>query len=343
MFAPRRDGTRGEDDSLLAFESETAPRAARLPPQPLVAPRRAQPAPEPQDPDVRRESTQGKLLLVASAIVAGVALAVAGVKYARASASAATPSPQADASASPPKTTGTLSVGTHPDGALVMIDGISYGVTPLKLSLPVGRHTLVLQQAGIRHPVPITIDASTELSQFVELESPPPLETTLPSTPVAGPNQPSLAPVTKPAPIVPPEAIAGWVSITSGIELQILENGRVVGTTSADRMMLPVGTHLLTFVNRAYGFQSTVTVQIAAGRTAIANIPLPNGSVSINALPWADVYVDGKSAGTTPLGNITVPLGSHEIVWKHPTLGERSRTIAVTALAPVRVSVDFSK
>jgi len=46
---------------------------------------------------------------------------------------------------------------------------------------------------------------------------------------------------------------------------------------------------------------------------------------------------------TTPLGNLSVPIGSHEIVWKHPTLGERSKSVAVTLQGPVRVSIDFSK
>ena len=45
--------------------------------------------------------------------------------------------------------------------------------------------------------------------------------------------------------------------------------------------------------------------------------------------------------GVTPLGNIKVPIGSHEIVWRHPTLGERKRVVQVTAKTPVRVGMDF--
>jgi hypothetical protein len=60
-------------------------------------------------------------------------------------------------------------------------------------------------------------------------------------------------------------------------------------------------------------------------------------------LPWADVSVDGQSVGTTPLANLVVPIGSHEVVWLHPQLGERRQTVAVTAQAPARVGVDFTK
>jgi hypothetical protein len=63
--------------------------------------------------------------------------------------------------------------------------------------------------------------------------------------------------------------------------------------------------------------------------------------VSINATPWADVLVDGRSVGVTPLANLKMAIGAHEIVWRHPTLGERKRTIQVTARTPVRVGMDF--
>jgi serine/threonine-protein kinase len=63
----------------------------------------------------------------------------------------------------------------------------------------------------------------------------------------------------------------------------------------------------------------------------------------VNALPWAEVSLDGRPLGITPLGNISVPIGSHEVVWRHPQLGERRRTVAVTASSAVRVGMDFSK
>jgi PEGA domain len=70
-------------------------------------------------------------------------------------------------------------------------------------------------------------------------------------------------------------------------------------------------------------------------------VAAPNGSLSVNALPWAEVFIDGRSVGTTPLANLPVVIGSHEIVWRHPQLGERRRTIIVTAQEPVRVGQNF--
>jgi hypothetical protein len=53
--------------------------------------------------------------------------------------------------------------------------------------------------------------------------------------------------------------------------------------------------------------------------------------------------LDGKPIGTTPLGNISVPIGTHEIVWRHPQLGERTRTITVPARTPVRLGMDLNR
>jgi len=82
---------------------------------------------------------------------------------------------------------------------------------------------------------------------------------------------------------------------------------------------------------------------VQPGKTASATVRVPNGSVSINALPWANVWLDGQALGTTPLANVDVPLGSHEVLWRHPQFGERRQTIMVTARTPVRVVVDLSK
>jgi len=51
----------------------------------------------------------------------------------------------------------------------------------------------------------------------------------------------------------------------------------------------------------------------------------------------------GKLMAFTPLGNIPVAVGSHEIVWRHPQIGERRRTVNVGARTPVRLSMDMTK
>jgi hypothetical protein len=70
---------------------------------------------------------------------------------------------------------------------------------------------------------------------------------------------------------------------------------------------------------------------------------VPNGTIAVNALAVGRVFLDGKSIGTTPLGFHCGVVGSHELVARHPQLGEKRRSIVVGAQTPLRVSMDLSK
>jgi hypothetical protein len=65
--------------------------------------------------------------------------------------------------------------------------------------------------------------------------------------------------------------------------------------------------------------------------------------VSINAVPWAQVSIDGNSVGETPLGNVALPVGEHQITFRHPQLGERVQKVIVKANAATRVSAVFTR
>jgi hypothetical protein len=59
-------------------------------------------------------------------------------------------------------------------------------------------------------------------------------------------------------------------------------------------------------------------------------------------VPWAEVSIDGKKIETTPIAKLQVPLGTHEVVFKHPQFGERRQTVVVTS-TPLTLNVDFTK
>jgi hypothetical protein len=65
------------------------------------------------------------------------------------------------------------------------------------------------------------------------------------------------------------------------------------------------------------------------------------GTVNLNASPWAEVWLDGRRIGETPIGNLAVPIGPHEIVFRHPEFGEKKHAVSVTTAAPVRLSVSM--
>ena len=139
------------------------------------------------------------------------------------------------------------------------------------------------------------------------------------------------------------QAAFGWLSVVSPVVMQVLEDDRPLGTTETTRIMMPAGKHTLKLVNARLGFQRSQAVQVPAGGAANLKIDLPDGVVNLNALPWAEVWVDGRRVGETPLGNFKLPIGEHEAVFRHPQLGERRQTFVVTAGEPTRIAVDLRK
>ena len=101
------------------------------------------------------------------------------------------------------------------------------------------------------------------------------------------------------------------------------------------------GTHLLEFVNELTGFRYSQSVTVRAGKMTNLSIAVPKGRVSINAVPWAEVLIDGAAQGQTPLANVSLPIGSHEIVFRHPQLGERKQTVVVKVEGLQKVTQTF--
>ncbi len=146
---------------------------------------------------------------------------------------------------------------------------------------------------------------------------------------------------TAPPPMPPPAAAAAsLVRVVSPIDLTVNAGGRQVGTT-ARPFSLPPGPHVLEFVNTALGYKSTSNVDVVSGRGQTVQVDPGPGSLNINAAPWAEVWVDGRLVGETPIGGVSASLGEHEIVLRHPQLGERREVVVVRADGVTRLSVDL--
>jgi hypothetical protein len=123
----------------------------------------------------------------------------------------------------------------------------------------------------------------------------------------------------------------------------VLERNEVIGAGGSSRIMLAAGRHEIVLVNRTLDYQETRRVEVAAGQTAQIRIDPPKVTMNVNARPWADVTIDGAEAGQTPISNATVTVGTHQLVFRHPQLGERRQSVVVTAKGPNRVAVDLTK
>ena len=131
--------------------------------------------------------------------------------------------------------------------------------------------------------------------------------------------------------------------LSAPFDLQVMERDEVIGASGSSRIMLAAGRHDVVLVNRALDYQEARRVEITAGQTAQVRIDPPKVSINVNARPWADVSIDGNEIGQTPISNTTVTVGTHQLVFRHPQLGERRQNVVVTAKGPNRVSVDLTK
>jgi hypothetical protein len=224
----------------------------------------------------------------------------------------------------------TLTVESNPSGVPVFVDGVERGLTPTRVTLAPGAHILELRR-GVPRVIPLTLTAGAEVSQYLEFA-----ETPLPDLAQAVAETPGPTPT-------PAAPLAGWIAARLPFVVEIHEKGRLLGTTESDRIMLAAGAHELEFVNATLGYREKRSVQIAPGRLTNLNLELPHGVVNLNASPWAEVYLDGERIGETPIGNLSVPIGPHEIVFRHPQFGEKRHAVSVTTGIPVRVSVEMKQ
>jgi hypothetical protein len=141
----------------------------------------------------------------------------------------------------------------------------------------------------------------------------------------------------------PPAAAPGSVSISLPFQVEVYEGDRFIGLNAGAGIRLSPGPHRLTLVNESLSYRATQTVNISSGQTTAVTAPLSTGMLQLNASPWAEVVMDGKSLGETPLGNVSVPIGPHTLVFRHPELGEQSRSVVVIAQSSTRVTVDLEK
>ena len=140
---------------------------------------------------------------------------------------------------------------------------------------------------------------------------------------------------------VPPKSVGGLIAVTAPVRMHIYAAGRIVGTTEAETVMLPVGNHDLTFINDEVGYKVRRSVAVQAGKTTTVRLDPPSGTVNVNASPWAEVWVDNQRIGETPIGNLRIPIGTREFVFRHPELGERRKSALVTLKESARVSIDM--
>ena len=225
----------------------------------------------------------------------------------------------------PPVTLTEVNLNTPDPGATVLINGQSAGVTPLQLKI--GPDTKSISVASLQPPVPKPDSAVGSTGQ-----QPRPIESGRGTA--VSPRSTTIAAAPQPF---------GGIRLSSPIDLEVFEGDTRLGSSATGIVSAAAGRHELDLVNSLLGFRSRQVVDIKGGQVVPLTITPPNGRININAVPWAEVLIDGKSVGETPIGNLSIPLGEHEIILRHPQLGEIRRTALVRSDVITRVTANLER
>jgi hypothetical protein len=214
---------------------------------------------------------------------------------------------------------------TPDPGASVLVDGKSVGVTPLQLKIGADTRSISVVAAATKPEFAVGSTGQQTLLAENRRDA------------ARGPSRPGENPVT------PPPQRSGGLRLQSPIELEVFEGDTRLGSTSTGIVSASAGIHEFDLVNSLLGYRSRQRVEIRGGQVSSVTVTPPNGRININASPWAEVLIDGKGVGETPIGNFSLPLGEHEIVFRHPEFPEQRKTVLVRLDSIARVSANFQR
>ncbi len=206
----------------------------------------------------------------------------------------------------PRKPTGVMFVTSDPVGARVLVDGRPRGVTPITVTdLTPGEHALVLDSpsGSVRRSVTIVANETAQVAESI---------------------------------------FAGWVSVLSPFDVAIAEGTRAIQLDDRHQAMLRPGTHELHVENRALGYEEVREVFVKPGEITALSIAPQRSTISVTATAPASVWVDGSRVGETPITELPLDLGTHDVVVRHADSDERRFAVTAT-MKPILLNADFSK
>jgi hypothetical protein len=187
---------------------------------------------------------------------------------------------------------GEVRLDSTPSGATVIVDGQERGQAPVSVAdLTVGNHTVVFEANGmsINRTVRVRADEPVSIVQ---------------------------------------DMTAGFLSIFSRIPVEIRVDGRPTTANDNGQLLVAPGLHTVTIENKRFNFRQEFPVTIKPGDTTPYTVMLPMGALRVTTEPGSEVWVEGERVGVAPLGPIAVPIGTREVLVKHPE-GESRQSVEI--------------
>jgi hypothetical protein len=271
---------------------------------------------------------------------------------------------------------GRVRVESNPPDALITVDGELRGRTPAVLRLRPGEYQVEVQIGGSARSKKITVQAEADMTETFMLpeagqrggfhitthpspgrisidgkyrgDAPltitdlvPGLHTLAVETTLGMQEQDVFVQSGSVRALAVPTA--SWVKVNAPFDLEVLEDARLLGSTNSGPVLVRPGRHNLEFANKELGLKLRQFIDVAPGQVLTVPLEIPTGMMNVYADLAADVFVDGKKVGETPLSSLQLPLGPHDVVLNHPIYGDVRYSVRVTLAAPVHLRVTFRK
>jgi PKD repeat protein len=219
-----------------------------------------------------------------------------------------------------------LSVASNPPGALVFLDNVIKGRTPVTLTdTPAGNHQIM-----------ITLDGYEEYTRNIIMEAATPL------TIAAELSRRSPQPTTQP----PSNGSIAITSIPSGAEVYI--DGLPSGIAPTIFPEILPGNHRVTLSAKGYDDWSYI-VSVGSGRMSAVNAELvaateTSGSLAvISNPPGAEIFIDGDFKGVSPVTITGLSPGTHRILLTLEEYSNATTNLTISAGQTQKHSAELKK
>jgi hypothetical protein len=210
-----------------------------------------------------------------------------------------------------------LTVLSMPAGAMVIVDNESMGIatdTGLKLEVPEGEVKLALKLDGYRqldttiHVIAKSLNrVALHLARNEDVQISSPVTSTVLE-----------APDNDPRPVV---VAMGSVTLIARPAGTIYVNGASYRDSTAS-LKLPIGRHNVRFVDQKTGASSSTSIEVRANEV-VSRICYFQHTLAVltrwgesDTPPYANIFINGKDLGSTPLGGHNLDPGEYIIALK---------------------------
>jgi serine/threonine-protein kinase len=216
--------------------------------------------------------------------------------------------------------------------------GLGSGITP---TLPEAARAHTVRLAAIVVAVAVVVVAAFLLLRSRPAPQPP-APVAQPAPPLAAPEPPAPVEVAAVAPAAAPLAQEGTVRVQTDGPASFTVDGKSAHLAADGMLHLPPGRHKVSLQSPLLAGARGFEVEVKNGETVTRAVHSGRGRLRIAVTPWAEVQLDGKSVGTTPIAPLELREGTHTLLLKNGDLQANvSRRVVVVPDKETVLRVDL--